>query len=122
MNGGHVSGANTATLHITGATAADSGNYTLTVTTGCSAVISAPATLTVSFPICRGDANCDHVVNWRDIDYFVAGLNDNQSSWRARFPGGVPTCGYGNLDASNDGHVNWRDIDPFVRVLNSTCP
>ena len=72
-------------------------------------------------PVCRGDANCDHAVSWRDIDYFVAGLNDNQSGWTALFPSG-PTCTYANLDVNNDAHVNWRDIDPFVAQLNKTCP
>ena len=45
--------------------------------------------------LCRGDANCDRVVNWRDIDYFVAGLNDNQSAWATWFPrrrADVPVC------------------------------
>ena len=122
VDGGRISGAKSQTLKITGATQADSGAYVLVVDSSCDTASSAVATLTVSVPICRGDANCDHVVNWRDIDYFVAGLNDNQSSWRNRFPGGVPTCDYANLDTSNDGHVTWRDIDPFVRVLNTTCP
>ena len=68
-----------------------------------------------------GDANCDHVVSWRDIDYFVAGLNDNISAWIATFPTS-PTCPYTNLDVNGDGHVTWRDIDPFVARLNTTCP
>ena len=121
-NGGRIAGATTATLRITGATTADTGAYVLVADGVCATAASAVATVTVSVPVCRGDANCDHVVNWRDIDYFVAGLNDNQSSWQAHFPGGVPTCSYANVDANSDGHVNWRDIDPFVRVLNSTCP
>ena len=70
---------------------------------------------------CGGDANCDRVVNWHDIDFFVTGMNDNESRWRARFAGGAP-CDYANLDLNNDGHVNWHDIDPFVRSLNTTCP
>ena len=73
-------------------------------------------------PPCRGDANCDGVIDWHDIDYFVAGLNDNVTGWQARFPGGNPLCQFGNLDTSNDGYVNWRDIDPFVARLNKPCP
>ena len=82
---------------------------------GCSPSPCAPA-------LCLGDANCDLAVNWRDIDYFVAGLNDNLTAWQARFLPGTPSCSYGNLDVNADTHVNWRDIDPFVAQLNKTCP
>jgi sulfatase modifying factor 1 len=78
------------------------------------AVSSAEAT------ICRGDANCDGAINWRDIDYLVVGMNDNQSGWAAMFPTG-PACPFLNLDTSEDGAVNWREIDPFVALMNSTC-
>jgi hypothetical protein len=70
---------------------------------------------------CRGDGNCDHVINWRDIDYLIAGQNDNSSAWAALFPSG-PTCPFLNLDTSSDSHVNWRDIDPFIALMNTSCP
>ncbi len=70
---------------------------------------------------CRGDANCDGTINWRDIDYFVAGQNDNVSAWEALFTG-PPPCPFANNDVNEDGTVNWRDIDPFVAVQNTTCP
>ena len=74
---------------------------------------------------CVGDCNCDGLINWHDVDFFVDGLNDNRSHWTSKFantPAGVPTCPYANLDTNTDGHVNWRDIDPFVWRLNKTCP
>jgi len=71
---------------------------------------------------CVGDANCDEVVNWRDIDFLVAGMNDNQSGWEASLPAGTVPCNYLNLDTNADGHVNWRDIDPFIALMNTTCP
>ncbi len=71
--------------------------------------------------VCAGDANCDGAINWRDIDYFIAGMNDNQSAWQALFPAGA-TCPFANLDGSLDGHVNWRDIDPLVTKMNTACP
>jgi len=71
---------------------------------------------------CAGDGNCDGVVNWRDIDYLVAGMNDNESAWAARFPAPGPSCPFANLDTSGDGAVNWRDVDPFVALMNTTCP
>ncbi len=70
---------------------------------------------------CRGDGNCDGVINWRDIDYLVAAQNDNTSAWSALF-GGLPTCRFLNNDCNGDGYVNWRDIDPFIARMNTTCP
>jgi len=70
---------------------------------------------------CVGDGNCDHQINWRDIDYLIAGQNDNVSAWTALFPSG-PTCPFLNLDTSGDSYVNWRDIDPFIALMNTTCP
>jgi hypothetical protein len=71
--------------------------------------------------ICRGDGNCDRAINWRDIDYLIAGQNDAAAAWAALFPAG-PTCPFLNLDTNEDGHVNWRDIDPFIALMNTTCP
>ncbi|MCK4342056.1 MAG: lamin tail domain-containing protein [Phycisphaerae bacterium] len=72
--------------------------------------------------VCRGDSNCDDAINWRDIDYFVAAMNDNVAAWEAMFLPGSPTCPFENNDVNADGTVNWRDIDPFVAVMNTTCP
>ncbi|MCK4341205.1 MAG: hypothetical protein KAY37_05715 [Phycisphaerae bacterium] len=73
-------------------------------------------------PICPGDSNCDGEVSWRDVDYFVAGINDNLAGWVAMFAPGQPTCPYENNDVNDDGSVNWRDIDPLVDLMNTTCP
>ncbi|MCK4343282.1 MAG: hypothetical protein KAY37_16330 [Phycisphaerae bacterium] len=72
--------------------------------------------------ICCGDSNCDGTINWRDIDYFVAAMNDNVAAWEAMFLPGTPTCPFGNNDLNGDETVNWRDIDPIVAVMNTTCP
>ncbi len=72
--------------------------------------------------VCAGDGNCDGAVNWREIDYLVAGMNDNESGWASLFADAAPACLFANLDASGDGAVNWRDIDPFVARMNTTCP
>ncbi len=80
--------------------------------TGSGCIMPAPSAI-------AGDANCDGAVNWRDIDLFVAGMNDDVSSWQAAFPAGHPCCSFTNLDANGDGHVNWRDIDPFIAQMNS---
>ncbi|MCK4341105.1 MAG: hypothetical protein KAY37_05200 [Phycisphaerae bacterium] len=78
--------------------------------------------LTPEVAICPGDSNCDLVINWRDIDYFVAAMNDNIAAWEAMFLPGTPTCSFWNNDVNGDGTVNWRDIDPFVALMNTTCP
>lgn len=70
--------------------------------------------------ICRGDASCSGMVTWSDIDYFTAGLNNNEAAWRALFPNG-PTCPFANLDVNGDGTVSWRDIDPLIARLNIDC-
>ncbi|MCK4341950.1 MAG: hypothetical protein KAY37_09535 [Phycisphaerae bacterium] len=73
-------------------------------------------------PVCPGDSNCDGVINWRDIDYFVAAMNDNVAAWEAMFDPGPPTCPFENNDGNGDGTVNWRDIDSLVALMNTTCP
>ncbi len=73
-------------------------------------------------PICLGDSDCDGMVSWRDIDFFVAAMNDDVPGWEAMFAPGVPTCSYANNDVNCDGYVTWRDIDPFVAIMNTTCP
>ncbi len=73
-------------------------------------------------PACPGDSNCDGTISWRDIDFFVAAQNDNESAWAALFAPATPTCPFENNDANGDGGVNWRDIDPFVSLQNTTCP
>lgn len=61
---------------------------------------------------CRGDMNCDHEINFADIDPFVAIL------------GGETPCNPYNADVNGDGQINFADIDPFVELLTSgaTCP
>ncbi|MCK4342701.1 MAG: hypothetical protein KAY37_13370 [Phycisphaerae bacterium] len=71
---------------------------------------------------CPGDSNCDTTRSWRDIDFFVAAMNDNVAAWEALFAPGSPSCPFLNNDVNNDGTVNWRDIDPFVALMNTPCP
>jgi hypothetical protein len=70
---------------------------------------------------CLGDSNCDGGISWRDIDFFVAAMNDNAAAWEAMFTGD-PACTFYNNDVNEDGTVNWRDIDPFVALMNTVCP
>ena len=65
---------------------------------------------------CPGDLNCDGVVDFDDIDPFVAALNH---------PGGTdwgPFCPWRNGDCNDDGNVTFDDIDPFVARMGAACP
>lgn len=68
--------------------------------------------------LCAGDLNCDGVVNFDDIDPFVAALG---------CPGGDPncwdsTCPWLNGDCNEDSAVDFDDIDPFVARFGANCP
>ncbi len=81
-------------------------------------VASATVYATPASPaLCPGDVNCDGIVDFFDIDYFVAALG---------YPGGVgwpyANCPWANADADGDGDVDFFDIDPFVALLGQTCP
>jgi hypothetical protein len=115
-----------------GALASAGGTFTLAGTVGqpdAGVMTGGTYTLTGGFwvgaavpAICTGDGNCDGLINWRDIDYLIAGQNDNVSAWTALFAAPGPSCNLLNLDTSGDSHVNWRDIDPFIALMNRTCP
>jgi hypothetical protein len=59
-----------------------------------------------------GDLNCDGVIDFDDIDAFVAALA-GQESYEAQYPG----CDWMNADINGDGLVNFDDIDPFVALI-----
>lgn len=61
---------------------------------------------------CRGDANCDGLATFGDINPFVAAL------------GGAVTCAFDDCDMNWDGDINFADINPFVTVLTVgvACP
>ncbi|MEW6251408.1 MAG: hypothetical protein AB1716_12230 [Planctomycetota bacterium] len=64
-------------------------------------------------PICRGDCNCDGVVDFGDINPFVTVLS-----------GGTP-CNFDNCDVNGDGVIDFGDINPFVALLSAgggPCP
>jgi hypothetical protein len=64
-----------------------------------------------------GDSNCDGVVDFDDIDPFVAALT-GEAAWQNAL-GGTPTCLYQCVnDINGDGVVNFADIDPFVQALS----
>lgn len=63
-----------------------------------------------------GDANCDGVTDFEDINPFVLALSDPQA-YQTRYPGCLP-------DMNGDFRVEFDDINPFVTILlhNGRCP
>jgi predicted extracellular nuclease len=62
--------------------------------------------------VCRGDCNCDGIIDFDDINAFVAAMS-----------GGTP-CSAENCDVNNDGVIDFDDINPFVEALSTgtLCP
>ncbi len=111
-----------------GACCLPDGACTMTRAADCTGVYHGDGTLCDPSPCpggavpCYGDCNCSGYVDWRDIDFFVAAQNSNESAWRSLFAPADPTCPFVNNDVNGDGNVDWRDIDPFVAVQNLACP
>jgi hypothetical protein len=61
---------------------------------------------------CRGDCDCNGIVDFDDINPFVAAIS------------GATPCSFENCDLNNDGVINFDDINPFVAALSTgtTCP
>jgi hypothetical protein len=64
---------------------------------------------------CRGDTNCDGLVTFADVDWFVEALA-GESAWTHG------PCPWQNADCSGDGTVTFADVDPFVTLLGTACP
>ena len=74
-------------------------------------------------PLCPGDMNCDGIVNYTDIDWFVVALGcvgGDPGCWP---PPSVPAnCPWLNADCNGDDNVTYADIAPFVGRIGATCP
>ena len=64
--------------------------------------------------ILAGDANCDGVVDFGDINPFVL-LMTSQWLWELTYP----DCFLENGDCNYDGSVNFGDINPFIQILST---
>jgi hypothetical protein len=63
-------------------------------------------------PYRAGDLNCDHAVDFGDINPFVLALT-NPAAYATAFP----LCDVMNADINGNGWVDFGDINPFVRLL-----
>lgn len=95
---GVISGADDATLVISGAKAAHTGMYTLVVANDCGEIISEPAPLTLcACRDCPADFNSDGGIDGEDIDAFYM-------TWEA---------GDCEADVNRDGGVDGEDVRVF---------
>ncbi len=70
-------------------------------------------TLCPNQPGLRGDADCDGVVDFSDINAFVLALS-NPAAWQAAYP----ECDLYNCDCNGNGSAGFDDINPFVAILS----
>jgi hypothetical protein len=68
---------------------------------------------------CKGDMDNDEAVNWRDIDPFVAAMNQG-TNYDALYPGLAGSRVF-HGDINCDNFVTWADIDPFIALMNGSC-
>lgn len=109
-DGDLLSNASSPDLTLPDLTLADSGQYSVVVKNFCNPIGAAShGTLKVW---CRGDMNCDEVVDFKDIDPFVRALS-NPTAYGIEHP----DCVYLNGDCTGDGVVTFKDIDCFVASL-----
>jgi hypothetical protein len=79
-------------------------------------------------PRCAGDCNCDGLINFDDINYFVSALAGSEAGWTSYYSGqhggDPPPCTFMNNDADGNTTVNFDDINPFVSLLVAApeCP
>jgi hypothetical protein len=74
---------------------------------------------------CYGDCDCSGVIDFDDINPFVAALAGGPAGWSAyllKIQGFPPPCSFWNCDANNDGSVDFNDINPFVAKLVNPPP
>jgi hypothetical protein len=60
-----------------------------------------------------GDVNCDDVIDFDDINPFVAVLSGAP---------GIPGCPSGQADCDQNGFVDFDDINPFVAFISGGAP
>lgn len=78
------------------------------------------ATVVAVPPLCRGDLNCDGVVDFGDIALFIAAIKTSADDWVTDPAAGV--CPYEAGDFTGDGSVNFADISGFIAALKAGTP
>ena len=107
----------TGSFTVTGILTQEAEGYPPDFTTGYYLIAVSAADFDPPLQVC-GDANCDGVCDYADIDVFVEAISHiGGAGWP--YP-----CPWLNTDLNYDGNVTYADIDPFVQVLSSGgfCP
>ncbi len=92
--------------------------FTAELRNGAGAALTAQAFLRLPLSICAGDMNCDGVINFDDIDFFVAALTAT-GGWDEPPTG---ACYWRAGDTDGDLDADFDDIDGFVELLvTGTC-
>jgi len=110
-NGGHYSGATTATLTVSSADSNDVANYRCVVTGGCGSATSNQAALSVGAAPVPGDFDHDGDVDMADFAH-LQGCLDNQGA-----PPTDPNCADADLDDDAFGAVTRDDVVVFVQCM-----
>lgn len=109
VDGGAISGANSATLTITGVTAGDAGaDYNCVVSNGCGSATSNNASLTVNTNPCPGDLDHNGSVDLPDLSTLLANYGASPA-----------TLAMGDLDGN--GTVEFADLAAMLAVYGP-CP
>jgi hypothetical protein len=107
--GGHFSGATTATLSITNVDASVMGGYECAITNGCGTTSSAEARLAIAAP---GDYDSDGDVDMADLQELTFCLQGPQALIN---PGHFCLAG----DANGDRHIDLSDFASFQRMFTN---
>ena len=68
-----------------------------------------------------GDVSCDGIVDYDDVDVFVAALGCPGGESTCWPPDGVPCCcPWLNADCDGDGNITYADIDRFIALIGTT--
>jgi uncharacterized lipoprotein YddW (UPF0748 family) len=109
-DGGHYSGATTATLMVSSADSGDVANYRCAVTGGCGSIMSSDAALTVAAPFAKADLDRDGDVDLTDFALFQSCFNGPNRPSAAGCPA--------NSDFDGDEDVDLTDFAIFQACFN----
>jgi hypothetical protein len=87
-------------------------------------MVTTSIALTPVSTVCPGDCNCDYLITFTDIQFFVAALSGEQAwvNYHLAQTGQAPSCSFENCDANGTGGPTFEDIQPFINLLGTPCP
>ncbi len=110
VNGGHYSGATTATLTISTADLSDAASYECVVTGDCGSLTSGQADLIIDVPTVPGDFDNDGDVDSTDFGFFAGCITGPEAAQTS------PSCAKARMDVDED--VDQSDFGLFQRCYS----